>query len=50
MCEAVGHPVERLIRSRIGPLRLRGLVPGRVRELTPLEVDRIRTAAGLAAR
>ncbi|HTE86960.1 MAG TPA: pseudouridine synthase [Dehalococcoidia bacterium] len=47
MCEAVGHPVERLIRVRIGPLRLRGLVPGRVRELTPNEIERIREAAGL---
>jgi pseudouridine synthase len=50
MCEAAGHPVERLIRSRIGPLRLRGLVPGRVRELTPAEVERIRAAAGLPPR
>lgn len=48
MCEAVGHPVERLIRTRIGPLRLRGLVPGRVRELTPLEIDGVREAAGLS--
>jgi pseudouridine synthase len=47
MCETVGHPVERLIRSRIGPLRLRGLVRGRVRELTPDEIHRIRSAAGL---
>jgi 23S rRNA pseudouridine2605 synthase len=48
MCESVGHPVDRLIRSRIGPLRLRGLVPGRVRELTPSEVERLRAATGLA--
>lgn len=47
MCEAVGLPVVRLIRSRIGPLRLRGLVPGRVRELTAAEIERIRQAAGL---
>jgi pseudouridine synthase len=47
MCETVGHPVQRLIRVRIGPLRLRGLVPGRVRELTPIEIERIRAAAGL---
>jgi pseudouridine synthase len=46
MCESVGHPVERLIRTRIGPLRLRGLVPGRVRELTSAEVARLREAAG----
>lgn len=48
MCETVGCPVERLIRVRIGPLRLRGLVRGRVRELTPAEVERIRKAVGLA--
>jgi 23S rRNA pseudouridine2605 synthase len=47
MCEQVGHPVEQLIRVRIGPLRLRGLVRGRVRELTPAEIERIRQAAGL---
>jgi len=47
MCETVGHPVERLIRVRVGPLRLRGLVPGRVRELTPIEVERIRRAASI---
>jgi 23S rRNA pseudouridine2605 synthase len=47
MCEEIGHPVARLIRTRIGPLRLRGLVPGRVRELTPSEIERIREAAGL---
>lgn len=47
MCEAAEHPVERLIRVRIGPLRLRGLVPGRVRELTEDEIGRLRMAAGL---
>jgi 23S rRNA pseudouridine2605 synthase len=48
MCEAAGYPVERLVRVRIGPLRLRGLVPGRVRELTDEEIGKLRTAAGLA--
>jgi len=47
MCEAMGHPAARLIRVRIGPLRLRGIVRGRVRELTPDEIERIRRAAGL---
>ena len=28
MCEAVGHPVRRLVRTRIGPLRDRRLAPG----------------------
>jgi 23S rRNA pseudouridine2605 synthase len=48
MCDEVGCAVVRLIRTRIGPLRLRGLVPGRVRELTPAEIERLRQAAGLS--
>jgi 23S rRNA pseudouridine2605 synthase len=46
MCEAVGHPVQSLIRTRIGPLEDRRLRPGRWRELTPAE---IRTLKRLAA-
>lgn len=38
MCEAVGHPVIRLVRTRIGPLRDQKLRPGQWRELTPQEV------------
>jgi len=38
MCEAVGHPVERLVRVRIGPLRDQRLAPGAWRSLTPDEV------------
>ena len=34
MCEAVGHPVERLVRVRIGPLTDRRLTPGAWRLLT----------------
>jgi len=34
MCEAVGHPVTRLVRTRIGPLSDRSLRPGSWRELT----------------
>ena len=34
MCESVGHPVKRLIRSRIGPIVDRSLRPGSFRELT----------------
>ena len=30
MCEAIGHPVRRLVRTRIGPLADRELAPGRV--------------------
>lgn len=38
MCEAVGHPVRRLVRTRIGPLVDRRLAPGEWRILTPAEV------------
>ena len=38
MCEAVGHPVERLVRTRIGPLSDRRLQPGAWRPLTQAEV------------
>ncbi len=38
MCEAIGHPVQRLVRVRIGPLRDPALAPGEWRELTAGEV------------
>ncbi len=38
MCEAVGHPVTRLVRTRIGPITDRRLAPGAWRPLTPEEV------------
>jgi 23S rRNA pseudouridine2605 synthase len=38
MCEAVGHPVERLVRVRIGPLIDRTLAPGSWRALSTAEV------------
>ncbi|MFV0258451.1 MAG: pseudouridine synthase [Acidimicrobiales bacterium] len=38
MCEAVGHPVIRLARTRIGPLTDPRLKPGRWRELSRDEV------------
>lgn len=45
MCEAVGHPVTRLVRTRIGPLTDRTLGPGEWRELTGAEVQELRLAA-----
>jgi 23S rRNA pseudouridine2605 synthase len=42
MLAAVGHQVERLIRVRVGPLRLGDLPPGRWRALTADEVKRLR--------
>lgn len=38
MCEAVGHPVLRLVRTRIGPIRDIHLAPGSWRELSQLEL------------
>ena len=37
MCDAIGHPVRRLVRTRIGPLSDRSLAPGSWRELTTVE-------------
>jgi 23S rRNA pseudouridine2605 synthase len=45
MCEAVGHPVVRLVRTRIGPLRDGSLKPGTWRALTQAEVRRLYEAA-----
>lgn len=42
MCDAVGHPVRRLHRSRYAGLGLEGLPPGRWRELERDEVQRLR--------
>jgi 23S rRNA pseudouridine2605 synthase len=42
MCEAVGHPVLRLHRSRYAGLTLERLEPGQWRELEPSEVSRLR--------
>ena len=45
MCEAVGHPVRRLVRTRIGPLVDRRLAPGHWRPLTPHEIRLLERAA-----
>ena len=45
MCEAVGHPVVRLVRTRIGPLADRDLPPGEWRELSVAEVRVLDAAA-----
>jgi pseudouridine synthase len=42
MCDAVGHPVERLRRVAIGPIRDARLKPGQWRELSEDEVTRLR--------
>ncbi len=45
MCEAVGHPVRRLVRTRIGPLRDQGPEPGSWRALETAEVRELERAA-----
>lgn len=45
MCEAVGHPVERLVRTRIGPLRDPDLAPGEWRDLTLEELRSLERAS-----
>jgi 23S rRNA pseudouridine2605 synthase len=50
MLDAVGLPVLRLIRVRIGPVRLGGLGPGEVRVLTAEEVRALTKAATKAER
>src|SRR3954454_23544475 len=44
--EEVGHPVNRLIRTAIGPVRLGDLRPGRTRRLTNAEIAALFKAAG----
>jgi 23S rRNA pseudouridine2605 synthase len=46
MCDAIGHPVRRLVRTRIGPVVDRRLPPGQWRPLTPAEVRSLAEAAG----
>lgn len=49
MCEAVGHPVRRLVRTRIGPISDRSLKPGEWRDLTRSEVRDLQTAVSSIA-
>ena len=50
MCEAVGHPVRRLHRSRYAGLGLGGVAPGEWRPLTAQEVSRLRALVGATTR
>jgi 23S rRNA pseudouridine2605 synthase len=47
MFEAAGHPVRRLVRVSVGPIRLGELRPGRVRHLSAAEVRALYAAAGM---
>jgi len=47
MLDAVGHPVEHLVRTDVGPIRLGDLKVGKTRRLTREEVGKLYAAAGL---
>jgi len=47
MLDAVGHPVETLVRVQVGPIRLGDLKSGRTRRLTADEVGQLYAAAGM---
>ncbi len=50
MFESVGHPVERLRRTRLGPISIRGLKRGEARELTRDEVQALKRAISTPPR
>ncbi len=47
MLDAVGLPVRRLVRTRVGPIRLGGLKPGELRDLEPDEVHALYRVTGM---
>ncbi len=47
LCAALGLPVDKLVRVRLGPVQLGELPPGAWRELTPTELGVLRRVAGL---
>jgi pseudouridine synthase len=49
MCEAVGHPIRKLRRTKIGPIADRRLRPGEWRDLSPAEVQTLQRAAAADA-
>jgi 23S rRNA pseudouridine2605 synthase len=50
MCEAIGHPVQRLVRVRVGPIADRRLAPGAWRPLTQDEVRALERSVAPGAR
>jgi 23S rRNA pseudouridine2605 synthase len=47
LLEAAGHPVSRLVRTQVGPVKLGNLRPGTSRVLTTAEVGALYAAVGL---
>jgi 23S rRNA pseudouridine2605 synthase len=50
MCDAIGHPVMRLVRTRVGPITDRSLRPGDWRELSTAERRALTEAVAEQAR
>ena len=50
MCAEVGHPVVRLVRTRIGPVTDRRLPPGEWRPITRAELRALEQAVGGAEK
>ena len=47
MLTEVGHPVSRLVRTTVGPIKLGNLRPGTTRDLTTKEIGELYAAVGL---
>jgi len=47
MLAEAGHPVSRLVRTTVGPIKLGGLRPGATRDLTTKEIGELYAAVGL---
>jgi 23S rRNA pseudouridine2605 synthase len=47
MFEALGYFVEKLVRVRVGPIRLGSLAPGEIRPLSPEEITALKKAVGM---
>jgi 23S rRNA pseudouridine2605 synthase len=47
LLDAAGHPVQRLIRTGVGPVQLAELRPGKTRPLNSQEIGRLYEAVGL---
>jgi 23S rRNA pseudouridine2605 synthase len=47
MLAEVGHPVSRLLRTTVGPVKLASLRPGATRDLTTKEIGELYAAVGL---
>jgi 16S rRNA U516 pseudouridylate synthase RsuA-like enzyme len=48
MCNAVGHPVLKLFRQKVGPITIGRLKPGEYRELTTHELSELKKIIGMS--